>query len=305
MKLLKSECAVYLIFSWIFSLIVLIYSRMAEKYHEFIKWISTSSMLHQWLLFGLSLAVGWALNKIIRKFFDRASIALNLPAPVISILRPTISVIIWFIAIAQGLNVLGINITSILGAAGVLGVAIGFASQTSLSNVISGLFIITEKQLKIGDYIRVDTVEGSVESINLLAVWLRQVDNSLVRVPNSTLIQSPVINITGDKLRRCDFAIGVDYGSDLSKVRRVLLQVIDEQDKLASDPAPAILFKGFGDSSLDLHIGAWCKTSDYHDVRYDFAVSLLAAFKREDINIPFPCRTVYMDKPTTSNPLAD
>ncbi len=270
-------------------------SHMAEKFQELLHWFSTSKALHQWVIFILFLIAGWILNKIMRKVFDKATLALHLPLPVISILRPTTAVIIWFIVLSQGLSALGINITSILGAAGVLGVAIGFASQTSLSNVISGLFIITEKQLKIGDYIRVESVEGSVESINLLAVWLRQVDNSLVRVPNSTLIQSPVVNITGDKLRRCDFLIGVDYGSDLSKVRRVMLDVINMQDKLADDPAPAVHFKGFGDSSLDLLIGAWCKTSDYHDVRYDFAVSLLAAFKREGINIPFPTRTLLMD----------
>ncbi len=266
---------------------------MQDIYQELTAWIYASSIVFKWVSFIFFIVLGWVLNKIASKLLDGVEKTGRMPAPVLSILRPSVATVIWFIMIAQALSLIGVNITSILGAAGVLGMAIGFASQTALSNVISGLFIISEKKVKIGDYISVGEDAGSVESIKLLAVWLRKVDNSLVRIPNSTLIQSPMTNITGDELRRCDFAIGVDYGSDLLKVREVLMTVIKQQPLLATDPEPVLLFSGFGESSLDLHLGAWCKTSDYHHVRFLFASAILEAFAKEGINIPYPCRTLF------------
>ncbi len=256
-------------------------------------WMQEQHTWTKWLVFLFILLIGWMASKVVQRLFLTLSSSRAIPPQVISILRPAALTVVWFFALAQALSYIGVNITSIIGAAGVLGVAIGFAAQTSLSNVICGLFIISEKTIKIGDFIRVEDVEGTVESISLLSVQLRRVDNSLIRVPNGTLIQSPVINITGNALRRCDFDIGVEYDSDLLRVREILLEVIEEQPLLANSPAPVVLFSGFADSSLNLHVGAWCKTSDYHDVRYRFAVAILAAFKRHGIGIPYPCRTIF------------
>ncbi|MBQ9096713.1 MAG: mechanosensitive ion channel family protein, partial [Akkermansia sp.] len=184
------------------------------------------------------------------------------------------------------------DVISILGAAGVLGVAIGFASQTSLSNLISGVFLVSERSFKLGDYISVAGEEGSVESINLLSVYLRRPDNSLVRIPCETLIKSPVTNITGSPRRRIDMDLGVDYSSDLTKVKDVILDVIKQEPELLDTPAPTVMFSGFGDSSLNLHIGAWCKTEVYHGLRYRLATAILERFNKEGINIPFPVRTI-------------
>ncbi len=274
---------------------------MQEIYQELTAWINTSSIVFKWVSFIAFLVLGWFFSKIASRLLDGVEKTGRMPGPVLSILRPTAATVIWFIMIAQALSLVGVNITSILGAAGVLGMAIGFASQTALSNVISGLFIISEKKVKIGDYISVGSDAGSVESIKLLAVWLRKVDNSLVRIPNSTLIQSPMTNITGDELRRCDFAIGVDYGSDLTKVREVLIEVVKSQPLLVVDPAPVLLFSGFGESSLDLHLGAWCKTEDYHNVRFLFATAILETFAQHGINIPYPCRTLFMQESAGSS----
>ena len=99
--------------------------------------------------------------------------------------------------------------------------------------------------------------------------------------------------MTGDELRRCDFDLGVDYDSNLEQVRDVILKLVEAEPMLATSPAPVVLFTGFGDSSLDLHIGAWCKTGDYHSVRFKFANNLLNEFRKQGINIPFPTRTVF------------
>lgn len=243
-----------------------------------------------WFHLSLSILIACILTLVIRKF--TRPLTEKLPQQVSSFIRKALYAIIWAFALVQGLRAVGVDLISILGAAGVVGVAIGFAAQTTLSNIISGLFIMGERSIRIGDYIRTNGVEGNVEAVNLLSITLRQTDNSTVRIPCESIIKNPVVNVTGDELRRCDFDLGVDYGSDLEHVRSVILRQVQAEPLFADTPAPVILFTGFGESSLDLHIGAWCKTADYHSVRFRFAKSLLDAFRQENINIPFPTRSI-------------
>lgn len=243
-----------------------------------------------WVAFTLYLLLGVILTIIVSRV-TQPLLARHSPL-LVGIIRKGICAVIWLIVLVQALHSVGVDLFSILGAAGVAGVAIGFASQTALSNVISGIFIMSERRIRIGDYIRTSGCEGTVETVNLLSISLRQTDNSLVRIPCETIIKNPVVNVTGDTLRRCDFDLGVDYSSDLEQVRDIIHRVVQEQPLLATSPAPVVLFTGFGESSLDLHIGAWCKTEDYHKVRFIFAKALLDAFRQEGINIPFPTRSV-------------
>lgn len=242
------------------------------------------------------LLIGFILTLIVRWLFGKLRRTGRIPRPILSIARKTLVALIWLFAIIHALGALGINVFSILGAAGVAGIAIGFASQTALSNLISGIFLLSERSLQRGDYVRVNGQEGSVEKIRLLSITLKQADGAEIRIPCETMIKNPVTNITGTALRRCDFDLGVDYGSDLAQVRQVILRVIDEQGLLASTPAPSITFSNFGDSALNLHIGAWCKTEDYHEARYLFATALLEAFRQEGIGIPFPTRSLFLQK---------
>ncbi|MBT9449933.1 mechanosensitive ion channel family protein [Akkermansia glycaniphila] len=216
----------------------------------------------------------------------------TMPRQIGRLLQNVIGVAIWTIALIQALSAMGIDVVSILGAAGVVGIAIGFASQTSLSNLISGIFLVGEKSVNIGDTIQISGFTGTIENIGLLSVKLRQADNAVVRVPNETLIKTPVVNITGDTLRRCDFDIGVAYDSDLSTVERLIHKVVTSQDTLATEPAPVVQFVAFADSALSLRVGAWCKTGDYLQARMEFAKNILQEFKEHGINIPFPIRTV-------------
>lgn len=241
-----------------------------------------------YLIIGIVLTL--SISKLLKTITDKK----RMPARVSVILNKALTFILWVIVVTQALHSVGVNLISLLGAAGVAGVAIGFASQTALSNIISGVFLLSERTVRVGDYIRVNGQEGTVLEINFLSITLRQADNALVRIPCELLIKEPLINVTSRPLRRCDLDIGVDYDSDLKHVRQVILDVFREQPLIADTPAPAILFSGFGDSSLNLHIGAWCKTEIYHQARFELAQALLVAFRREGINIPFPVRTILM-----------
>lgn len=127
--------------------------------------------------------------------------------------------------VASGLKQLGFNLGVLLGAAGVLSVAIGFASQTSVSNLISGLFLIGERPFQIGDTIQVGNTTGEILSIDLLSIKLRTFDNLFVRIPNESLIKTEVINLTRFPIRRLDLKIGVAYKENINQVRQVLLKV--------------------------------------------------------------------------------
>lgn len=243
-----------------------------------------------WFRCGITLAVGILLSIVTKRIFRPLN--RRLPHQVGILIEKAILALLWMFIIVHALRAVGVDLISVLGAAGVAGIAIGFAAQTVLSNLISGIFIMSERSIRLGDYVTAGGMSGTVESINLLSVTLRQVDNSTVRIPCETLVKSPVVNMTGDTLRRCDFDLGVDYTCDLEHVRQVILKIIEDQPLLATNPAPAVQFTGFGDSSLNLHIGAWCKTEDYHKARFAFGKAILDAFSRENINIPFPIRTV-------------
>ena len=243
-----------------------------------------------WVIFALTLTVGMVLSIVLKRIFRPLNH--KLPRQVGMLLEKALLTLLWVFVIVHALRALGVDLISVLGAAGVAGIAIGFAAQTVLSNLISGIFIMSERSIRLGDYIDTNGIAGTVESVNLLSVTLRRPDNATVRVPCESLVKTPVVNITADTLRRCDFDLGVDYASDLEHVRQVILKVIEEQPLLAAEPAPAVQFVGFGDSSLNLHIGAWCKTTDYQQARFAFGKAILQAFAQEGINIPFPVRTI-------------
>ena len=245
-----------------------------------------------WVEFAVYVVLGFIFSSAVGRLYTGLASAQHMPKQILKLLSRALKGIIWALVLVQGLRAVGVDVVGILGAAGVMGVAIGFASQTSLSNLISGIFLVSERSFKPGDYIQVEGEEGTVESINLLSVYLRKPDNSLVRIPCETLIKSPVRNITGSPRRRIDLDVGVDYNCDLEQVKRVIFEVIKQEPDLPDTPAPTVLFSGFGDSALNLHIGVWCKTEAYHTHRYRLATALLAAFRKEGINIPFPVRTV-------------
>ncbi|HEY0924157.1 mechanosensitive ion channel family protein [Rheinheimera pacifica] len=196
--------------------------------------------------------------------------------------------------IASALKQLGFSLSVLLGAAGVLSVALGFASQTSASNLISGLFLIGEQPFQLGDTIKVGNTTGEVLSIDLLSVKLRTFDNLYVRIPNESLIKSEMTNLTRFPIRRFDLLIGVAYKENISQVRQVMLNVADNNPLCLDEPGPIFLFLGFGDSSLNIQFSVWAKRENFRDLRNSLQEEIKLAFDQTGIEIPFPQRTVYL-----------
>lgn len=198
---------------------------------------------------------------------------------------------------------LGFNFGLLLGAAGILTVALGFASQTSASNVISGLFLLGERPFAVGDVIRLGSTTGEVLSVDLLSVKLRTFDNLFVRIPNETMIKSEITNLRRFPIRRVDLQIGVAYKEDLRKVREILLDVADRNPLCLEEPAPLIIFQGYGDSSVNHQLSVWAETSNFLDLRNSIPLEIKEAFEEHGIEIPFPHRTLYTGAETDPFPV--
>ena len=203
---------------------------------------------------------------------------------------------------------LGFNLSAVLGAAGIASVAIGFAAQTSLSNIISGIFLYWERPFEIGDVIKVGDTLGIVISIDLMAVKLRSFDNQFIRIPNETLIKTQSTTITRYPIRRLTINIGVSYKEDPKKVVEVLTKIADENPYCLDEPAPLIVFDKFGESSLDFIFGPWVEKSEFIQLKNSIMQDIKTQFDAHGIEIPFPQRVVYMreenkvDFPDTDKP---
>ncbi len=162
---------------------------------------------------------------------------------------------------------LGFNFGVLLGAAGIVTLAIGFASQTSVSNVISGLFMILERSVGVGDVIKVGSTTGEVIAIDLLSTKLRTFDNLLVRIPNETMIKAEITTLTRFPIRRSRRRIGVAYKDDLQQVEQVLLAVADRNPLSLQEPQPLLIARGFGESSIDYLLGVRVKRENFLELR--------------------------------------
>ena len=211
--------------------------------------------------------------------------------------------LVFVLFLFSALRELGFNLGVLLGAAGVLTVAIGFASQTSASNLISGLFLVAERPFTVGDVIRVGTTTGEVLSIDLLSVKLRTFDNLFVRIPNESLIKSEVTTVTRFPIRRLDILVGVAYKEDLKKVREVLGDVAKNNPLCLEEPKPVYIFQGFGESSLDIQYSVWAKRENFLELKNSIHEEIKNAFDDQGIEIPFPHRSIYAGSVTDPFPV--
>jgi len=207
------------------------------------------------------------------------------------------------IVILMVLQHAGVKLGTLLGAAGIAGVAIGFAAQTSLSNLISGMFLVWERPFQVGDLLQAGTDKGFVHSIDLLSIQLRTFDNKLIRIPNESLIRNPFTNVTRFPIRRMDIEIGVAYKEDIEHVMRVLREVADRNPYCLDEPEPLILFQNFGSSALEFLLAPWFAKTDYVTLRNNLLMEIKRRFDEEGIEIPFPHRTLYTGSATDPFPI--
>lgn len=237
--------------------------------------------------------VGLLVAGMVARVFER-SMAPRLSTHQLSVWRRIVHHGLLALFVITALREMGFHLSVLLGAAGVLSVAIGIASQTSASNLISGLFLIGEGSFAIGDTIRVGQTEGEVLSIDLLSIKLVTGDNLFVRIPNEQLIKSEVVNLTRFAIRKLNLAMGIAYKEDVKRVRALLLQVAADNPLVLDEPAPQVILQNFGDSAINLQFSVWTRREHYGSMRDQLQETIKETFDREGVEIPFPQMALSM-----------
>jgi len=272
---------------------------------ESLAWLSdflTPERIASLIRAAVILLVGIIATKFLCYYFEKILKKRTSPQQAKTFCRISYYLILTLIVISA-LRELGFNLGILLGAAGILTVAIGFASQTSASNIISGLFLLVDRPFQIGDVIEVGGTTGFVNEVELLSVKLRTFQNALVRIPNEEMIKSQVKNFTFYPIRRLDVEVGVAYKEDIAKVRKLLLEVADRNPLCLEEPTPLFVYKGYGNSSIDLLLGVWIKKENYLAVVNSIKEEIKVAFDKNGIEIPFPHISVYTGSVTDPFPV--
>ena len=209
------------------------------------------------------------------------------------LLRRGVSYGILILFVASALIELGFNLSLLFGAAGIVTVALGFASQTSVSNLISGLFLVLERAVEVGDLITVEGTTGEVLSVDLLSTKLRTFDNLYVRIPNETMVKTNIINLNRFPIRRVDVKVGVAYKENLGEVLDILRSVADKNPLALEEPAPLLIAQGFGDSSVNYQFSVWTQSKNYLDLLNALQQDIKEAFDKAGVEIPFPHISLY------------
>ncbi len=200
-------------------------------------------------------------------------------------------------AIVASLNALGVQSENLAIVAGALSVGIGFGLQTIFSNFVSGLIILFERPVRVGDWVILGNgLEGHIKKVNMRSTEVITLERSSVLIPNSNLLSDTITNWTlNDNIGRLDINVGVAYGSDMELVKEVLLNTAAEHPKLRRFPVPRVLFRDFGDSSLDMTLRFFLiNINDRHQVASDIRFAIDKAFRDNNINIPFPQRDLHL-----------
>lgn len=209
------------------------------------------------------------------------------------------AVIVLMIVLKQ----MGFTLAALLGTAGIVGIAVGFAAQKSISNLISGVFIISEKPFSVNDAIKIGGTVGIVLSIDLLSTKIRSLDNQYIRIPNELILNSELTTITRFPIRRMDFNLGVAYKEDLRKVKTVLVELAEKNEFCLNEPEPLFVINKFGDSAVEILFGIWFQKDDYLALKNSMMIEIKERFDREGIEIPFPHLSIYAGSATAPLPV--
>lgn len=200
-----------------------------------------------------------------------------------------------FVAIAA-LDQIGIQTTSLVAIVGAAGLAVGLALKDSLGNFASGVMLILFRPFKAGDYVEAGGTGGTVTEIRIFATIFTTPDNKIITVPNGAIMSDNITNYSAMPTRRVDMVFGVSYDANLAKVRQVLQELLDKDDRVLAEPAPVIVVGELADSSVNFLVRPWVNSGDYWPLKWDFTEAVKNRFDEEGIGIPFPQMDVHLEK---------
>ena len=232
--------------------------------------------------------------KLLRRSMERASAEQGVVTFVSSVCKYAL----YFVLILVILSHFGVTASSVIAVLGSAGLTLGLALQGSLSNFVGGVLILLLKPFVVGDYIieNSDKQEGTVTEITIFYTKLLTMDNKAIMIPNGTLSNSSIVNVTAMKNRRLDLRFGVAYDSDIAKVKKILEEIIKSDEAVLQEEDMNVFVSDLLDSSIDMGLRCWVKKEDYWTARWRIIENVKLAFDKEGISIPFPQMDVNLKK---------
>ncbi|KAF5075873.1 Small-conductance mechanosensitive channel [anaerobic digester metagenome] len=244
------------------------------------------------LYFAVILTVGVIIAKVVATNVRRA-LSERLPVNERELLAKLVYYVIIVWAFVVALPQLEFDLSGLLVAGGIAGLVIGFASQSVVSNLISGLFLMFERPIKLGDNINVADVSGSVEDVRILSTVIKTYDGIYIRIPNEKVFTSNITNYVHNAARRFTYEIRIRYEDDANAAIRIAREVIETHPFALKSPAPSVFVDNLGDNSVNLTAYIWAPARNWWDVRTDLLWKIKVALEENGIEIPFPQRTVW------------
>jgi small conductance mechanosensitive channel len=238
----------------------------------------------------------WALNRVVKRMATTALEKTRISVEARDLLVRFASYAVAVIAVLTVADQLGINITSLVAGVGIAGLALSFAAQDTIANLISGIAIIIDRPFKQGDWISIGDMHASVTEIRLRTTVLTTFDNETVVVPNKQLAQERVVNYTLTPRIRVRVPMGIAYKEDMQSAREVLLKTVEGDDRLLADPPPTVLVKNLGDSSVNLELRFWTEDSILKfPLMWEYTEKCKRALDKAGIEIPFPHLQLFLE----------
>ncbi len=244
----------------------------------------------------LTLIIGLWIIKLIQKTTKKAFERRNVDKSLRGFLNSMIGILLKIMLIISVIGMLGVEMTSFIAILGAAGLAVGMALSGTLQNFAGGVIILLFKPFKVGDFIDAQGHMGSVNEIQIFNTILKTPDNKTIIIPNGGLSTSSMTNFSTEARRRVDFVFGIAYGDDYDKAKKVLLKLINADERILKDPEPFIALTELADSSVNIVVRVWAEATNYWGIYFDLQEKVYKTFDKEGLNIPFPQMDVHIEK---------
>lgn len=243
----------------------------------------------------LVIIVGYFVAVLVSRYISKTMIKAKMERILAEFTSRVLKILIIIFVVAIGIGFLGIDVGSaIISISVVSGFVLGFAFQETLGNLAAGFMIAITKPFKVGDYVDIVDKSGSINNVGASITTMTTVDNKVVIIPNSKIWGGPIVNYTKLNKRMIDMRVGIGYNDDMGKAINVAMNVIKNNNYVLKNPLPTVAVAELGDSSVNLLVRPWVKTSDYWGAKWELTQQIKEAFDREGISIPFPQRDVHL-----------
>jgi small conductance mechanosensitive channel len=249
-----------------------------------------SKLLSAVITFVICYVVIRILMSLLSKFFNK----LPLDKTLRNLLRTSLKITLFLLAIIISADSLGIPVTSLVAVFSVAGLAVSLAVQGFLSNLASGISILMSKPFRVGDYVEVNGVSGTAREIGLIYTKVQTIDNKSIFVPNSEISANKIINYTSEPLRRVDINFYASYESDVDNVKKALRQAVDSIPAFIQNPAPWVGVSAFLDNRVEYLIKVWVKTEDYWNAYYELLEKVRTSFKENGVEMTYDHLNVHL-----------